>query len=90
MSMSTKVVGFVPPDEKWHTHKKVWDACDEAGVPVPDETLAFFDHVRPDERGVEIELPVVEYNDQRSRVGFELDVREIPENVQWIRFFNSW
>lgn len=90
MGMSTHVVGFVPPDDKWKAMKAVYDACAAAGVPVPREVDKFFDGVAPDPAGVEIELLVREWRDEYTSEGFELDVESIPPHVRTIRFFNSW
>jgi len=54
--MSTHVVGFRPPDEKWKKMKAVWDACEAAGAKIPDEVSDFFDGEEPDARGVEVDL----------------------------------
>ena len=41
MSMSTHVVGFHPPDEKWKEMKAAWDACMAANVNPPVVTIPF-------------------------------------------------
>ena len=56
MSMSTHVIGFKPPDEKWKKMKKVWDTCQEAGIDAPKEVVEFFNDCPPDEAGVEVEI----------------------------------
>jgi uncharacterized protein YcnI len=98
MSMSTRVVGFRPPDEEWQRHKAVWDACQFAGVRVPDETNRFFMGTTPDPAGIEVELTRVssrsgwvanEYKGDMEE-GYEVMVAEIPEGVTRIRFVNSW
>jgi hypothetical protein len=42
MSMSMHVIGFVPPDGTWAQMKAIWDACQAAGVSLPDEVEDFF------------------------------------------------
>ncbi len=88
MGMSTHVIGFRPPDEEWHRHKAVWDACKKAGVPVPDETDVFFDG-DPDERGIEVSLDATKWEDE-MREGVEIEVAKLPDSVTHIRFYNSW
>lgn len=56
MSMSTSVVGFRPPDAKWKKMKAIYDACDEAGVSIPDEVDSFFNGEPPDDAGVRVKL----------------------------------
>jgi len=93
MSMSTRVIGFKPPDKKWNEMKAIWDACEEAEIEVPDAVLDFFDGAEPDSSGVAVELPVTEWIDADcggSGYGYELKTSDIPEHVSVIRFYNSW
>lgn len=53
MSMSTHIVGFVPPDNKWRQMKVIYDACNEAGITVPEEVDDYFEGEAPDEAGME-------------------------------------
>lgn len=92
MSMSTHVVGFKPPDDKWKAMKAVYDACVAAGVVVPEDVQNFFGWTPPDEAGVEVDerkLPLKEWKD-RSRQGFELDVTKLDPDIKIVRFYNSW
>jgi hypothetical protein len=89
MSMSTHVTGFAPPDETWQKMKAVWDSCLTARIPVPDPVLEFFGGEQPDPSGVKISLPLREWHDEGG-AGYELDVSAIPEQVQVLRFYNSW
>ena len=89
MSMSTHVLGFRPPDEKWLAMQAVWDACTAAGIEVPKSVDAFFGGMPPDKSGVEVEILCHGYHDD-GRDGFEIDIRELPKDVTVLRFFNSW
>ena len=96
MGMSTHVVGFVPPDDKWKKMKNAWDACLVAGVPPPSELNEFFGDEDPDDSGVEIGKPeliklgaVREWSDD-CRSGFEVIIDKLPENVKIVRFWNSY
>ena len=93
MSMSSHVVGFKPPDDKWKKMKKAYDACIEAGINVPENVEEFFNYEEPDDAGVEVELEehacCKEYNAD-MRQGFEIDVSKLPKDVKIIRFYNSY
>ena len=91
MGMSTHVVGFRPPDEKWQKMAAIWAACETAGVEPPDEVADFFNHESPDPRGIEVAVPITEWNDpDGGRVGYEVAISDIPSNVTHLRFYNSW
>lgn len=91
MGMSTQVIGFVPPDEKWHQMKSIFDSCKLAKIEIPREVWKFFGDTDPDPAGVEISIPKREWRDERGCAeGFELDVDSIPKHVKVIRFYNSW
>lgn len=89
MSMSTSVVGFIPPDSTWEKMRAVWDACAAAGVDPPGEVSDFFGDEPPDAHGREVELPHREWKAE-MREGVEVDVSALPPNVKVVRFYNSW
>jgi len=93
MGMSTHVIGIKPPDEVWKKMKAAWDACESAGVPIPESVVDFFDGETPDEAGVVLPLNrhecVKRYNCD-SQEGFEVDVSKLPVDVKIVRFVNSW
>ena len=91
MSMSTHVVGFVPPDEEWRKMKAVWDACKEIDAKVPVMVGEFFEWGDPDPCGAEVDLDdfLKEYNEE-GQSGYEVSVEEIPAKVKVLRFYNSW
>jgi len=92
MSMSTHVIGFRPPDEKWERMKAVWDACVLGEIPIPHEVQEFFDDREPDEAGVEVQIQFHKWVDTKfgSAQGVEVDVRDLPADITIIRFYNSW
>lgn len=93
MAMTTHAVGFRPTDAEWNKMKAAWDACEEAGAPIPDVVSAFFDHEDPsDKPGQEVNIKeaVSYWNDEFSNVGYEIDVRKLPPNVNIIRVYNSY
>jgi len=90
MSMSTRVVGFVPPDDDWRKMRDVWQACKAAGIAVPTVVEMFFDDGEPDPQGQEVELPSQEWTNGDMCQGIEIDVAKIPSRVKTIRFYNCW
>ncbi len=93
MSMSTHVLGFKPPDDKWKRMKDVRDACIAAKIPVPKEVDQFFGWTTPTDAGVEVDLEktdCVRSYEGCSGGGFDVDVKLLPKDVTIIRFYNSW
>lgn len=96
MGMSTHIVGFKAPDDKWKKMKAVWDACEAAGTTIPNKVLEFFDHTEPDSSGVTINLDgedeVEEWGDL-SRTGFQVDIKGLLKkypDLTHIRFYNAY
>jgi transaldolase len=93
MGMSTHVVGIKPPDKVWKTMKQAWDACEAAKVPVPDEVLEFFNHEKPDDAGVIVEIDESEAVSKYSEdgvEGFDVDIKKLPQDVTVVRFYNAY
>lgn len=101
MGMSTHIVGFIPPDETWKKKKAAYDACREAGVPVPVELSEFFGDEEPDDNGREVDLkprgrakvPGVTAWGADSQEGYEVNLAELAEeypDVKILRFYNAW
>jgi hypothetical protein len=89
MSMSTHVIGFRPPDEKWKKMKSVWDSCEKAGIDPPKEVTEFFNDCEPDPAGVEVEIKTHPYRAEMVD-GYEVKLSELPKGISVIRFFNSY
>ena len=93
--MSTRVEGFIPPnDPLYKKHAAVLKACLEAEIEeLPKETAEYFETKYPDpclfEEKLTVELPIKDWSDESSE-GFELFVKDIPAGVEKIRFSNSW
>lgn len=90
MGMSTHIIGFRPPDEKWKKMKIIWDACEAADVTPPEEVLIFFDHEPPDDKGVEVAIEAKDWSDKDMSQGYEVDITKLPKGLTIIRFYNSW
>lgn len=98
MSMSTSVIAFQPPDEKWKKMKAVYDAAIEANIDVPEEVWDFFNGDPPEDSGVSINLSYdhkdicQEWSDDMQN-GYELDLEKLKDkfpHITKIRFYNSF
>jgi hypothetical protein len=85
MSSGLYIHGFVPPDETWLKMKAIWDSCNAAKVPIPDAVYDFFDGVTPEDTGMQVKVPIREYNSQCFS-GYEVVLAELPPNVKILRF----
>lgn len=85
------------PDAKWKKMKNAFDACEAAGVEPPKDVWEFFNHARPDDKGITIAVgdpkgttwseddhtDGVVVSDYGGRI--EIDVSKIPKNITHIR-----
>lgn len=92
MGMSMHVVGFRPADDKWNKMKAAWDACEAAGLPIPEEVENYFEDEYPgDKPGMEVELgEAVQELNREGEEGYQVDVTKLPDGVRFIRFYCSW
>lgn len=94
MGMSICVQAFInAQDPTYQKHAKVLVACSEADVSLPKETAEYFGDDSPEryllEEKLMIEIPIREWNGG-SASGYEILVKDIPEGVYKIRFYESW
>lgn len=89
MSMSTHVVGFRPPDDKYQRMRAVYEACTAAGTSTPREVLEFFEGEEPSENGTIVEIKSYPYKGDMCE-GLEVDITDLPRGVKVIRFYNAW
>jgi hypothetical protein len=92
---STYVLGFRPPDEKWKRMKEAREACEAAGIDIPEDIDDFFGGEKPDEKGVEVQLDnghpcCKDWDDGYMRSGFEVEISKLPKDIKILRFYNSW
>lgn len=103
MGMSTHISGLKPIDDDWRKMKAVYDACEAAGIDIPHEVDEFFDCREPDEKGVHVDLPFNNYdnNDSKNHPAiskgsdsssewWDVEINSIPPDVKIIRFLHSW
>lgn len=91
MSMNTYVQGGKPADEEYKKMAKVWDACDLAGIDIPDEVYDFFDGEKPD--GKTMWVDIKEFVTEESFDGEEVwtvDVSKLPKDIKLIQFANCY
>lgn len=104
MSSMLYIEGIKKPDGKWQQMKAVWEACTNANVDIPDEVDEYFNGDAPDSAGVIVPL-ASEYqmshhgkrNDdgvtlyhEDGRNGFEVDLSQLPPDIQKLRFYVSY
>lgn len=88
MSITHYVVGVIPADEDFHKMYQVYEACQRAKVPVPDEVLKFFNWEKPDLAGMIVDLdrsPAVKRWRDDYRQGYEIELDQLPPQVKFIR-----
>lgn len=91
MSSYLCLMGIVPPDSKWIKMKKIHDSCKEADIDPPQEVEEFFDGVEPDDKGMVIDLEKYAKEWRADSMdGFEIEVSKLPENIKFIRVYNSY
>ncbi|MCK5603602.1 hypothetical protein KAR91_17080 [Candidatus Pacearchaeota archaeon] len=92
MSMSAHIIGFIPAGDQFKRMKEIWDKCTYANIEPPGAVLAFFDHTHPgDKPGLEVEIQsLASEHVGLGQSGYELELSTLPENVKFIRFYNSW
>ena len=91
MSMSMHLVGIKPADETWKKMKDVWDACDSAGIKVPDSVLAFFKNEPPDDDGVTVDLSDDGFDWKGDmEEGYTVILSDLDPTIKKLRFYCSW
>jgi hypothetical protein len=92
MGMSMHVIGIKPPDDRWNKMKGAYDACQAAGIPVPDAVLSFFEGEEPDPLGVRVDIPAYARDDyqESARDVIEVDLSKLDPDVTVLRFYNAW
>jgi len=92
MGMSTSVIGFREPDEKWRKMKQIYDACVDAGVDIPKDVDEFFNWEPPSDEGIKVDIDKIceRYAPHEACDGYKIEISKLPENVTHICFWNSW
>lgn len=89
MSMSMRVVGLVPVDDKWRAMKALWDSCYKLKIAPPKEVIDFFNEEYPEEENaVVVDITHTDYYADMGE-GFEVSLDDLPKDVKKIRFYCS-
>lgn len=90
MSMSTHVVGLKAPTFQYIANLNVLKACREAKIDPPQSVVDFFDgDMEPEADGIEVKIRATEWSAD-SRDGLEVVLKDLPEGVTRIRFYNAY
>ena len=89
MSTSIFVYGFRPPDEKYFSMKKAYEACVEAGIDIPKGISDFFENdLPPDPLGVKVDIDEwVNGSQDHWWDGLEVDLTKLPKDIKTIRIY---
>lgn len=99
MSMSTHAIGLISKDNpEYQKHVEIVAFCKKMKVSLPQETADYFDlsteadtsywDVYIDQKRQK-EIPVRSYGAAEAQ-GYEIDIKDIPPDIETIRFYNSW
>ena len=93
MGMSTSIVLLRSKDDTtYKKYLKILIACQEANIDIPTEVDEYFGGDGIDcnsEYPLEIGFKAREWNTDWAS-GYEIDLKDLPEGVETIRFYNSW
>lgn len=96
MSMSSHVIGVRDLDGAFAKMIAAKVACEEAGIPYPQQIINYFlhageseDYLRREMESIDITVAVTQYN-RKGTDGFEVDLSKLPDGVKSIRFENSY
>ena len=92
--------GFRETLEKYQDYKKVWDACEAAGIDIPDEVVNYFGDEAPDGKGIwnqvkedregNLDCEAISFNGRDGQDAWIVDLRKLPEDIKLIKFVNSY
>jgi len=91
MSHHLNINGFTEPSTEWLEMKAAYDACDKAGVRIPEEVQQYFHYEPPKHPGqpIDITKAVTPYRGDMEE-GFDVDISKLPPNVKLVRFHVSY
>ena len=81
------------PGDKHQKMYEVWLSCRAADIDVPNEVDKYFQWDTPNPNGLKVDIEehecCTEINED-SCMGFDVDLRKLPEGITHIRFYNSY
>ena len=92
MGMSTNVIGFRAPDEKWEKMKEIYDVCKKNDVDPPEEVGKFFNWENPTDEGIKVDIKNLTeiYSPNDCSEGYKIKIADLPKNITYICFVNSY
>jgi hypothetical protein len=89
MSQMTSIQGYKKANKERLLMADVYNSCARAGIEIPEAVQEFFEYGTPDPVGEEVKIPSKNFVRDKEEV-FEINVADIPPDVETIRFINSW
>jgi hypothetical protein len=101
MSLLTFVEFGKPVDDKYIKYKNVWDACEAANIPIPEEVLSFFEYKAPDGLAIwtmakedyidgKFKDPAVTRVTAPGSESYIIDLSKLPADTKLIKITNSF
>ncbi len=98
MGMSTHIEAFMPDtDETYQKMKKVYLACEEAQMELPEAAQKYFGTNYPEDEALDRKLAIdlkldVHYTEYNADMveGFEVDLTKLPKGITKLRFTNRY
>jgi len=81
-SVNLQVTALCKPDDQFQSMKKVWEACTEALLDVPDEVYEYFGEEGPgDDDMMAEDVELTEFSENMVD-GWQINLSELPENAE--------
>ena len=93
MSMSTRIMGIKPTDERFAAMLNIINSCKAQNIKVPKEVNEFFNGEEPNKLGVSVDLMDLDcclLINSSGRVGFSIDITKLPKDISIIQFTNCY
>lgn len=89
MSRDLSIDCYKDKTEKWYKMKGAWDACNEAGIDIPDEVLEYFHSGYPENEiigePIEVSEKCIQDINEDNETGYLIILNELPEGVKYIK-----
>jgi hypothetical protein len=91
MGMTTRIHGFVEPNEDYQKKAEAYRACMAAGIAPPILIEEFFNYEEPSPSGMKVDIKdAVTKRDVDMQDFYEVDISKLPKGVTKIAFVNSY
>lgn len=89
MGRELRINYYKDKTEKWYKMKTAWDACNEAGIDVPDEVSEYFDHEYPENEtcgeSINVSEKCIQEIDNDNASGYLIILKELPKDARYIK-----